>query len=133
MKFSVTKNGVALDKSLYTWDEATKTFSSDQNELVLDFANIDGCTFTTGRSCTFNTGYDCTFNTGYGCTFNTGDNCVAIRYDVKGITEIPEGKTITFNGYNVAGHTIIEAPKEAPTCAGKVVEIDGKKYKLVEA
>jgi hypothetical protein len=28
---------------------------------------------------------------------------------------------------------IVEAKKETPSCAGKVVEIDGKKYKLVEA
>ena len=35
MSISVTKNGVPLDPSLYTWDEETKTFSTYENELVL--------------------------------------------------------------------------------------------------
>jgi hypothetical protein len=186
--FSVTKCGIPLDPSLYTWDEKTKTFSSKEYGLVLDFAGITGvtfntgynctfytgnsCTFKTGSSCTFNagsncafkTGADCTFDTGYRCTFITGhsctfktghdcafktsshctfktsskctfevgENCCLIRYDVKGVTEIPTGKKIQLNDYGISGYTIVEEKKEVPTCNGKVVEIDEKKYKLVE-
>ena len=33
--FSVTKNGESLDRSLYSWDEKTKTFSTKEDGLVL--------------------------------------------------------------------------------------------------
>ena len=167
IKFSVTQNGSRLATSKYNWDEKTKTFSSNENELVLDFNGIDGvtfktvysctfntgdnctfktgwnctfktvayCTFKTGENCTFNTGYYCTFNTGDNCTFNTGENCFATRYNVKGVIEIPEKKTIKLNGYGISGYTEIkEEIKEEikkTNCEGKVVEIEGKKYKLV--
>jgi len=172
MNYSVTQNGKPLDPSKYNWDENTKTFSTKENNLVLDFLCIlnctfktgfnctfntgsgctfntglnctfntdsdctfntgSGCTFNTDYNCTFNTGSGCTFNTGFNCTFNTGDNCVAIRRDVKGITEIPKNKTIKFNRYDVTGYTFVEEPKPE-TCEGKIVEIEGKKYKLVLA
>jgi hypothetical protein len=157
--FSVTKNGNPLSKKLYTWDEKTKTFSSKEDGLVLDFIDIDGVTFKTGYFCTFLTGSDCTFNTGSYCTFNTdsdcifntgaectfktgsnctfktgfgcifevGDNCSLIRYDVRGVTEIPTNNKIKLNYYGFAGYTVIEEKKEVPTCNGKVVETDGKK------
>ena len=143
IKFSVTQNGIILDPSKYNWDENTKVFSSKENDLVLDFGNESGitfktgsyctfttgpyCTFKTGHGCTFNTGSDCTFNTGYSCTFTTGKNCFGIRYDVAGVTIIPELKTIKYNGYEVEGYSIEE--KKFP-CEGKIVEIDGIKYKL---
>jgi hypothetical protein len=41
--FSVTKNGKKLDKSLYNWDEKTKTFSTKESGLVLDFSNYNSC------------------------------------------------------------------------------------------
>jgi len=75
MKFSVTKNGESLSPDLYVWDEKTKTFSSEERGLVLDFKTGSGCTFNTGDDCTFKTGSGCTFNTGDDCTFNTGYDC----------------------------------------------------------
>ena len=74
-KFSVTQYGGKLPKSKYTWDEETKTFTSEAHYLVLDFKGIEGCTFKTGSNCTFNTGTGCTFKTGSNCTFKTGSNC----------------------------------------------------------
>jgi uncharacterized cupin superfamily protein len=186
--FSITQYGKELGKSKYSWNEETKTLSTKENYLVLDFSDYDEvtfktghsctfktgedctfktgesctfktgscctfktgdyCTFHTGHSCTFHTGYyctfktgdsctfdtdsDCTFTIGHSCTFKTGDNCVAIRYDVKGINEIPKDITITFNGYCIPGYTEVKEDKPNP-CNGKVVvEIDGKKYKLQE-
>jgi hypothetical protein len=82
--------------------------------------------------CTFNTSVACTFKTSSDCTFGVGDNCYLIRYDVKGVTEIPANKKIKLNGHEIAGYTVIKEKKETPTCNGKVVEIDGKKYKLTE-
>jgi hypothetical protein len=75
MKFSVTQYGEPLDPDLYTWDSETKTFTTQESYLVLDFSDIDGCTFKTGYDCTFKTGLYCTFNTGYGCTFKTAYGC----------------------------------------------------------
>lgn len=66
MNFSVTKNGKPLDPSLYTWDETTRTFSSLENSLVLDFSKFKRCTFKTG----------------YNCTFDTGSYCVLVRRDI---------------------------------------------------
>jgi len=73
--FSVTKNGKELDSSLYTWDEETKTFSTKESNLVLNFNNLNEVTFNTGLRCIFNTGSYCTFNTGSECTFDTGSDC----------------------------------------------------------
>jgi hypothetical protein len=187
-KFSVIKNGRPLSKKLYTWNEKTKTFSTKEDGLVLDFTGVNGvtfntgsdctfktwhdCTFDTGFYCTFKTGFDCTFNTGsyctfktsFGCTFNTGysctfltgsscafktgsdctfktgpkctltvrDNCFVTRLDVKGVTKIPTGKKIQLNDYGISGYAVIKEKKEVPPCNGKAVEIDGKKYKLVD-
>ena len=75
MNYSITKNGKPLDKSLYTIDEKTKTFSSNESDLVLDFSNEDEWTFKTGYRCTFSTGWDCTFDTEEGCTFKTDWDC----------------------------------------------------------
>ena len=87
----VLQNGEPLSSDKFEWDEKTNTFSSSEDNLVLDFNNIDyctfrtgsdctfktgsGCIFKTGSFCTFDTGYDCTFNTGSSCTFKTGFNC----------------------------------------------------------
>jgi uncharacterized cupin superfamily protein len=188
--FSITQYGKELDKSKYSWNEKTKTLTTKENDLVLDFSDYFGvtfktgdsctfktgsscafdtgsnctfntgssctfntgsnctfktgyvCTFTTSHSCTFDTGSDCTFNTGdfctfytgYSCTFKTGGNCVVIRFDVNGITEIPKYITIKFNDNGISGYTKVEEDKPKPSnpCNGKVVEIDGKKYKLQE-
>ena len=148
IKFSITRKGKPLSKDLYTWDEETRTFFTNEDGLVLDFSGISNCTFktcynctfktgsyctfNTGSDCTFNTGSDCTFKTSYNCTFNTDENCFVTRYDVRGVTEIPVNKTIKLNDYGITGYTIIEEKKETPSWDGKIVEIDGKKYTIKE-
>src|SRR3990167_5193985 len=79
----ITQLGKELSKDKYVIDLKAKSFSTTEDNLVLDFSNEHGwvfktgsyCTFKTGSNCTFNTGYNCTFDTGYYCTFNTGSNC----------------------------------------------------------
>jgi len=73
--YSISQYGKPLDKSKYTIDEYTKTFSSDENDLVLDFHNLDNCTFKTGSCCTFKAGSCCTFKAGSYCTFKAGSYC----------------------------------------------------------
>ena len=75
MEISVTQYGKPLSKDKYTWNEETKTFTSEEYNLVLDFYRIDGVTFNTNADCTFNTGSYCTFNTSSYCNFNTGSYC----------------------------------------------------------
>jgi hypothetical protein len=162
MNYSITQYGKPLSPDKYVWDAATKTLATTENCLVLDFGGIDEvtfktgsyctfitsscCAFNTGSSCTFNTGFDCIFKTGYNCTFKTGDsctfstgynctfktgkNCSLIRWDVDGVIKLLVDTAIKLNGYGIVGYTIVEEKK---SCEGKIVEIDGKKYKLVGA
>ena len=91
----ITQLGKALDKEKYVIDEKSKSFSTTEDNLVLDFSDEYGWVFKTGS--------DCTFDTGYGCTFNTGSNCVAVRRDIYEVIEIPEGKKIKINEYGTKG------------------------------
>ena len=100
----VLQNGKPLALNKFTWDEKTRTFSSSEDGLVLDFKGETYCTFKTGSDCTFNTWsrctfntwsrctfntrYDCTFDTWSDCTFKTGSDCVVIRRDVYQVIEL---------------------------------------------
>jgi len=128
MNFSITQNGNPLPKDKYTWDEKTKTLSTKESNLVLDFSGIDGvifktgsrCTFKTGSRCTFDTSYSCTFKTGSRCTFDTGSDCtfdtdydcVVIRRDVYEVIELKEGQIIKLNGHTEKGFSVIEEETE---------------------
>jgi hypothetical protein len=71
----VLQNGKPLALSKFSWDKKTQTFSTVENDLVLDFKGINSVTFKTNSNCTFKTGHYCTFKTDHYCTFNTGSNC----------------------------------------------------------
>jgi len=140
MNFSVTKKGKPLDPSLYSWDKKTKTFSTTESELVLDFNNMDNITFKTSSNCTFDTGSDCTFNTGSDCTFKTGSdctfdtcssctfktgwNCVIVRRDVFEIIQSEPNVEIKLNGHDIKGFEIINPTHD--------IVIDGKTITLSE-
>jgi len=123
MNYSITQNGKALDPSKYTIDEKTKTFSINEDNLILDFSNLNNWTFKTGSGCTFKTGPSCTFKTGSGCAFKTGPSCVVIRRDVFEVIELKEDQPIKLNKYNIKGYTAIKS---------HVVTIDGKDIELSE-
>lgn len=115
----VLQHGVPLELAKFSWNEKTKTFSSSEHNLVLDFANVNGCTFDTGYGCTFVTGYNCTFDTGYNCTFGTGYNCtfdtgshctfvtgshcVIVRRDTFEVIRPLEGETLQLCPYGIEG------------------------------
>ena len=92
--YSVTQNGKPLEKEKYTWDEETRTFSTREGSLVLDFREYSVCTFKTGDDCTFNTGSGCTFDTGCSCTFDTGSDCI---FDTGPGCTFKTGYACTFN------------------------------------
>jgi len=87
----VLQNGKPLDLDKFTWDEKTNTFSSKENNLVLDFNGVTNCTFNTGSDCIFKTCSNCIFKTGDSCTFkirgnctfNTGDNSICLFNKVR--------------------------------------------------
>ncbi len=113
--FSITRWGKPLHKSLYSIDLEKKVFTSEVDNLVLDFTDLDDwtfdtyrrCTFVTGNNCTFNTYHDCIFNTFNTCTFNTGERCIFhTAGDCTFTTKdsctfsIWDIKTCTFKSYN---------------------------------
>ena len=112
MNFSVTQFGKKLSKDKYTWNEDTRTFSTVEDNLVLDFIEYNDCTFKTGWNCTFKTGFDCTFDTGdsctfktgSGCTFDTGDDCVIVRRDVFEVIQPEVGTIYKLCPYNIKGY-----------------------------
>jgi hypothetical protein len=106
INFRVTKNNAPLDPSLYTWDDKTWTFSTKEEDLLLDFTNEYGitfktgsnCSFKTGSGCTFRTGKNCTFDTRYGCSFKTEFNCT---FKTGAFCTFDTGSYCTFNtGYD---------------------------------
>ena len=90
----VSQFGSPLSLDKFEWDENTNTFSTEENNLVLDFSEINNCTFKTGSSCTFNTYSYCTFKTGSGCTFNTGSYCT---FKTNSYCTFKTGSGCTFN------------------------------------
>ena len=130
LNFSITKNGKELDKTLYEWDEKTRTFSTLENGLVLDFGTGSGCTFKTSFNCTFNTRSYCTFKTGSNCTFDTGSDCVIVRRDTYQIIEISD-ESITLCPHAVRGYikngVYSETGKPSIIADGILSEIISKK------
>lgn len=146
INFSVTQNGKPLKKSKYNWDENTRTFSTKENNLVLDFRDISGCTFDTGGGCTFDTGSACTFNTGsactfdtgwdctfktgsgctfdtgWGCTFDTGKNCIVVRRDFFEIIKTKENEILKLCPFKMSGF-LTKKENETDFC----MEIDGNR------
>ena len=128
----VLQNGKPLSLDKFEWDEKTKTFSSNENDLVLDFKGVDNltincrnyCTINCESFCTINCGYYCTINCRYYCTINPkGDECVVVRRDVYEIIEIPEGKKIRLNEYGVKGYKVlVKKPKKVVLTMDEVAE-----------
>ena len=124
----VLQNGKPLDLNKFEWDEKTNTFSSNEDNLVLDFSGMNYCTFNTGYNCTFNTGSDCIFDTGSDCTFNTGFDCT---FNTCSDCTFNTGSYCTFNtGSNCTFNTGSECVVVRRDVY-EVIELEeGKKIKL---
>ena len=143
INFSITQYGKELSESKYSWNEETKTLSTTESNLVLDFTNFngvtfitgsscifdtyEGCVFKTGSKCNFKTGYNCTFDTGSCCTFKTDDNYVIVRRNVFEVIQIPKNTKIKLNDYQVKGYTVIEE-KHKLMLDDKEIEISNESY-----
>ena len=111
MNFSVTQYGKELDPSKYNWDPKTKTFSTTEDDLVLDFSNINGVTFDTGDN----------------CTFKTGKESVIVRRDVFEIIQPKPEETIKLNSISIKGYTVVN-PKRIISIDGKDIEISEESF-----
>ena len=60
----VLQNGKPLDLDKFEWDEKTNTFTTQENDLMLDFDNMDNFNFNTGSNCSFRAGSNCNFDKG---------------------------------------------------------------------
>ena len=69
----VLQSGNPLPLSEFSWDENTNTFISNEDNLVIDFWDVDFSTVTTGHHSTVKTGHYSTVTTGAHSTVNTGD------------------------------------------------------------
>ena len=108
MNYSITKNGKPLDKKLYTIDEKTKTFSSNESGLVLDFSNE------------------------YGWAFDTGSNCVVVRRDIFEVIELEEGEKIKLNYYGVKGYKVLVKKTTKEMTVAEVSEKLGYDIKIIK-
>lgn len=155
MNYSVTQNGKPLSKDKYTFDEKTKTFSSEEDDLVLDFSDIkwatfktwsywnfitwsywnfktwSGCIFNTWSNCNFNTWSGCNFDTLYSCTFNTSSECVVIRRDVYEVIELKEWVAIKLNWSWVKWYEVVE-PKPEEMIMEQLEKELGRKIKIIK-
>jgi hypothetical protein len=71
----VKQNGEPLSLDKFIWDNDSKTFSTKESNLVLNFEYYYNFTFITGDNCSFKTESYCHFKTGEYCSFKTGSNC----------------------------------------------------------
>jgi len=71
----VLKNGSPIPLDSFSWDETTRTFSSNIKGLVIDFGDFDDCTINAVWGCTINAGSGCTINAGSNCTINAVWSC----------------------------------------------------------
>ena len=92
----VLQNGKPLSLDKFNWDEETKTFSTKESYLVVDFFGIDNCTF--------NAGHGCTLNAGHSCSFKTGSECVVVRRGIFEVIMLEKNKKITLCPYGIKGY-----------------------------
>lgn len=139
----VLQNGKPLALSKFAWCEKTRTLSTRESNLVIDFIGIAYCTFKTGSRCTFKTGSSCTFNTRShctfdtwsSCTFNTGLDCVIVNRNVFEVITPKGGDVIQIAPYGVEGHLVNGMYKGEPHIIAdgilsKIIKQKGDVYKV---
>lgn len=124
----VLQNGKPLALSKFSWDGKTNTFSSEEENLVCDFSNINcvfakaghsstltagdystltACshsTLTAGHSSTL-TACDCsTLTAGYDSTLTAGSDSAIIRFGRLCLIESRENEIIKFCPYRIDGY-----------------------------
>lgn len=117
----VLQNGKPLALNKFTWNEATKTFSSNENGLVIDFSDIDSATIDCRHSATIKCWDDATINCGYSATIDCwddatincgdhatikcrGDQSAIINRNIFEVIQPKNGDTIQICPRDIPGH-----------------------------
>ena len=156
----VLQNGKPIDLDKFEWNEEVRSFSTKEDNLIIDFTGSDNCTFTTGSGCIFTTWSgctfttkssctfttrsdcifttksDCTFTTEYDCTFTTGSDCVIVNRNVFEVIQPEEGKVIQICPHGIAGHLIDGKLDGVPHIIAdgilsKIISKKGNIYKVI--
>jgi ribosomal protein L36 len=69
----VLQNGKPLALNKFSWDGETETFSTKENDLVIDFSGLDYLTIKSGHNSTVTCGYRSTVTCGHWSTVTCGD------------------------------------------------------------
>jgi hypothetical protein len=112
------KDGTPVSPDDFSWTRETRTFSTEKDNLVVDFTGIndgiiyvrhnsnvvtgDGWIINTGDDSVIKTGYSCIAKTGSNCTFEAWDNDRPITIRVKG-SGFLEGRVYTSYVISYAG------------------------------
>ncbi len=134
---------LALDK--FTWDQKTQTFSSSEDNLVIDFEGIHRSKIIVGNNCIINAWYDSPLTLGYGSIIIAGHNSkikaerfsqITAEYDStiiageNSIVILEDGQTIRLDknekirvGKCYEGYEIIKEEKYCKTCGQEIREV----------
>lgn len=88
----VTRFGEELDRDLYTlyYDSPDLSFTCFEDNLKLDFYEIDNCRLEVGNNCIISGGNDCVFRVEGGSRISCGSGCVILRRDVHQAIHVDE-------------------------------------------
>ena len=95
----VLRNGNPLPLSEFSWDANTSTFASNEDNLVIDFWDVDSSTVKTGYKSTVKTGDYSTVTTGNHSTVTTGDYSTVTTGNFSTVT-IRDNSTVTTGDYS---------------------------------
>ena len=127
---------LALDK--FEWDEVNKEFSTEENDVILDFRGIEDATFIGGDNCVLVTDNDCKFGLGKNSVFKSrinrgfelNGNWIVLDKNTGGVIEVDEEGSV----YKLIRKGEMGGIDSISSFAGSLassVIIDGVRYKLV--
>lgn len=76
----VLQNCKPLDLKKFSWNKKTNTFSTDENNLNINFDHLDNCNINCGYCCNIKCNNNCTINCKNECNINC-NKCCNITYN----------------------------------------------------
>ena len=111
--YVINKDGKPLSRNKYSVDKRNRVFTTQEENIELDFSEFDEWTFIVkdnatikagynsmfngGNECIFRTKHNCTFYTGSYCKFRTGSDCT---FRASNDCEFNTGSACTFRTDN---------------------------------
>ena len=122
----VLQHGKPLKLSKFSWDDNTNTFASTEDNLVIDFWNINYATVTTGGHSTVTTGGHSTVTTGGYSTVTTGHSSTVTTGD---------HSTVTTGGYSTVktgGFSTVKTGNSSTVTTGSFSTVKTGNYSTVK-